>query len=969
LGWNLNVFSLLSFFASVVCIYLGIFAFRLDTKSKSNKVFLFLCISFAIWAFAYAFVYSAPNKDVLWFWFKASSIGWCTFGGIALHFCLILAKKERILKKPWIYPLLYLPGIVFIYRAWTGIITAKDFVQTGLGWVGTGAPESIWFWLYIVNCAACIVTGLFLVWFWGRKSDLKREKKQANIIIYAASITFVLGSLTNILLPVLHIQVIPAIASILILIWALGIYHAITGYNLMQATPQVAADEILSRMTDLLILTDCETKITKVNSQVENLLQYDYKELFGKPINLIILEENIVNNAVSTIKENTYLFYNHDVTCTTKYGEHIPVNISCSAIRDKFNEIIGIVFVGQNTRQAHQLYEEIIIRKRVEDALMMSQAELEMRVEERTAELARVNEELQNDILDRRLAARLLKESEESYRTLSENLPCTVYRVYLNENNRMEFFNNMLKIMTGYEKEELITGEICSIDQLIFNEDRMHVIKSVKNALLMKEPFQVEYRLIHKNGNVLNFMERGRPVYDADGFPIYIDGVIFDITEKHKTIEELKDSERKLTDIIDYMPDAAFVINSEGIVIAWNKAMEEMTGIKAKNIIGKGNYEYALPFYGARRPIMIDLALSPDNKEIERRYPFVKIENETFYTELFVSGFGKEGSYLWAKARPLYSSSGRVEAAIEIIRDVTKRRYMEEALKTEKERFEALSDNSPFGLILLDKNGIFQYINPGFKEIFGYNLDDIPDGRTWFRKAYPDKFYRQEVAGEWITNFKNAAIGEKQSKIFKTICKDGTERIIDFVSVHLESGEFLITCVDITKLKKLEDELREMSLTDDLTGLYNRRGFLALGKQQLKMAERMQKDMMLVYMDVDNMKWINDSLGHHEGDKALMYVASILRETFRESDIIARIGGDEFVVLAIESGENHAEVFSARLQETMDDHNNTIKHVYRLSMSIGITQYTSDTPGDLDNLLKIADELMYKNKRDKQTVQ
>jgi diguanylate cyclase (GGDEF)-like protein/PAS domain S-box-containing protein len=524
----------------------------------------------------------------------------------------------------------------------------------------------------------------------------------------------------------------------------------------------------------------------------------------------------------------------------------------------------------------------------------------------------------------------------------------------------------MFAIMTGYTKEELTVGEVCSIDPLIFPEDRANVVETVKNALLKREPFQVEYRLIHKNGNVIYFMERGRPVYDDDNHPVYIDGVIFDITEQHITIEALKNSERKLADIIDYMPDAAFVISDEGIVIAWNKAMEEITGINAENIMGKGNYEYALPFYGTRRPIMIDLALSPDNKEIEQNYPFVKIENETLYTELFVSGFGKDGAYLWAKVRPLYNSSGKAVAAIEIIRDVTDRRYIEEALKTEKERFETLSESSPFGLILLDNNGGFQYINPGFREIFGYTLDDIPDGRTWFRKAYPDPVYRQGVSFEWITDFKDTVPWKKQSKIFKTICKDGAEKIINFVSVHLKSGEFLITCVDITKLKMLEDELRALSLTDDLTGLYNRRGFLTLGKQQLKMAERMQKNMMLVYMDVDNMKWINDTLGHQEGDKALIYASKILRETFRDSDIIARIGGDEFVVLAIESGKNHAEVFSARLQEKIDDHNNGAQHVYRLSMSTGITRYTSGAPGDLDNLLKIADELMYKNKRDKQ---
>jgi len=862
-----------------------------------------------------------------------------------------------------------LPGAIFLYKAWTGIITAKDFVQTNLGWVEIIASESIWLWLFIINYTIFIAICLFLTWLWSKKSSLKRDKRQAIIIIYSVSAAFVLGILTNIFLPVYNIEYIPAIAHILSFIWVFGVYHAISRYNLMVFTPQIASEEILSRITDLLILTDHEGKIKKVNSRTEAVLGYYENELIEKQISFIILEEDILTDAFSAIQENRNSFYNHDATYKTKYYEHIPVNISCSAIRDQFDEIIGVVFIGQDIRQTHQLYEEIVIRKRVEDALIRVQNELEVRVEERTIELAKLNEKLQADIAERELATQRLRKSEESYRTLSENLPCIVYRVYLSEHDRMEFFNDMLVMMTGYTKEELTTGEVCSIDPLIFPEDRTRVVEVVKKALSKREPFQVEYRLIHKNGNILIFMERGRPIYSTNEHPLYIDGIIFDITEQHKTMIALKNSERRLADIINYMPDAIFVINCEGTVIAWNKAMEELTGIKAENMVNKGNYEYALPFYGTRRPIMIDLALSPDKKEIEQNYPFIKTENETLYTELFVSGFGKEGSYIWGKAKPLYDESGRVIAAIEIIRDVTERRRIKNALEAEKERFRVLSESSPFGLILLDKNGVFQYVNPGFEEIFGYTISDVPDGKTWFRKAYPNIAYRDEVASEWITYFNTPTHGESCTRIFATSCKNGTEKFINFVSVQLDSGEFLVTCVDITKLKKLEDELRALSLTDDLTGLYNRRGFLTLGRQQLKMAQRMQKDMMLVYADVDNLKWINDRLGHQEGDNALIYISRILMETFRESDIIARIGGDEFVVLAMESGKNKAELLVARLQEKMDNHNATSGYAYKLSMSIGIAQYTPDIPCELDNLLEIGDKLMYENKRNKRKEQ
>jgi diguanylate cyclase (GGDEF)-like protein len=126
---------------------------------------------------------------------------------------------------------------------------------------------------------------------------------------------------------------------------------------------------------------------------------------------------------------------------------------------------------------------------------------------------------------------------------------------------------------------------------------------------------------------------------------------------------------------------------------------------------------------------------------------------------------------------------------------------------------------------------------------------------------------------------------------------------------------------DITERKRMEEEIREMSLRDPLTELYNRRGFITLAGQQLKTANRANRQMLLAFIDVDGLKKINDTLGHEEGDKALIGTAHIIRNTFRESDIIARLGGDEFAVLAIDTAELDPEVFSQRLQQHIDAFN------------------------------------------------
>ncbi len=167
--------------------------------------------------------------------------------------------------------------------------------------------------------------------------------------------------------------------------------------------------------------------------------------------------------------------------------------------------------------------------------------------------------------------------------------------------------------------------------------------------------------------------------------------------------------------------------------------------------------------------------------------------------------------------------------------------------------------------------------------------------------------------------------------------------------------------------------LHTMSLVDDLTGLYNRRGFFSLVKQQLKIAKRTNRKLLLAFADLDDMKLINDNLGHHAGDKALLKTAQILKKTFRESDIIARMGGDEFVVIAIETciGENFqakAEKLKIRLQKELDCHNQKENLPYKLSLSLGMTQYNPQNPCSIDDLLAQADKSMYEEKRSKQCI-
>lgn len=167
---------------------------------------------------------------------------------------------------------------------------------------------------------------------------------------------------------------------------------------------------------------------------------------------------------------------------------------------------------------------------------------------------------------------------------------------------------------------------------------------------------------------------------------------------------------------------------------------------------------------------------------------------------------------------------------------------------------------------------------------------------------------------------------------------------------------------------RLLQRIRSLTLVDDLTGLYNMRGFKTIAEKQIKLAERLNTGMLIYFIDIDKLKSINDSFGHLEGSAAIMKTANILLETFRESDIIARLGGDEFVVLLLEKSGITSDVLDSRLQDNLDAYNAMNAGRYKISITTGLARYSASDPISLDELLKKADSIMYERKREKQHV-
>lgn len=254
-----------------------------------------------------------------------------------------------------------------------------------------------------------------------------------------------------------------------------------------------------------------------------------------------------------------------------------------------------------------------------------------------------------------------------------------------------QFFEYMQEGVTVYEIMRDETGEIVDLVITYANVAAYRQRKSLKKGLIGKSiielygPEAVSIDL--KKANEIVATGRGTkyetyfaPVneyFSVSAFSpkedLYIT-LATDITKQRKAEEEMQIERQKLMDIIEFLPDATFVIDENKRVIAWNKAIEEMTGTLKEDILGKDEYAYSIPFYGQKRPILIDLIFLSE-KEMEDKYAYVKREGKTLFAEVFVGTlFGGKGAYISVKASPLYDRDGNLVGSIETVRDITELR-------------------------------------------------------------------------------------------------------------------------------------------------------------------------------------------------------------------------------------------------------------------------------------------------------
>ncbi|MDQ3666908.1 MAG: diguanylate cyclase [Acidobacteriota bacterium] len=394
-----------------------------------------------------------------------------------------------------------------------------------------------------------------------------------------------------------------------------------------------------------------------------------------------------------------------------------------------------------------------------------------------------------------------------------------------------------------------------------------------------------------------------------------------------------------LQSIVEVSLDAIIGVTADGIIMSWNKGARSIYGYSMKEALGT---HISLLFDYERAHEAATLFQKVILGENVEQHHTVHLRKEK--TPIDVS----------LTICPIRVGQ-KITGASVVSRDITERKLAAESLAQQSAAMKASMD----GMAIIDHLGACIYLNDAYAKIYGYGDPRSLVGASW------ESFYLDDE----LRRIKNLIMpevwrdGSWRGEVVGRRLDGGTLPLE--ISISSVAGGGLVQVVrDITERKHAEEKLRNVSLKDELTGLFNRRGLLKKAAPHFDFARRQKEKLFMLFIDLDGMKQINDDFGHGEGDNALLNTAAILRSSFRDTDIIARIGGDEFTVVATDSSVNSEEAVT-RLKENLAAYNARKEHAYKLAFSIGVAALEPERMTCFEELLERADRAMYEQKRNK----
>jgi len=415
------------------------------------------------------------------------------------------------------------------------------------------------------------------------------------------------------------------------------------------------------------------------------------------------------------------------------------------------------------------------------------------------------------DITEARQTGEALRASEERYRLLVENADQGILVV---QDTMIKFLNNKLLEITDYSEDELLDN---SFIDFVHKDDRdMVVDRHMRRLSGEKIPPKYSFRIINRLGEI-RWVEISAASLQWEGRPATLN-FLSDITGRVKAEEALLDSYLEYQNIIEFLPDAAFVVDTKGIIIAWNRAIEEMTGIAKKEMLGKGGHVYAIPFYGEAQKILVDYILEND-PQLEQRYKNVKMKGNILIAEGFAPGLrAGQGAFYWAKASRLFNSKGELTGAIESVRDITEFKLAEQALQESEKKYRDIFENSMDGIFQSSPEGKLISVNKAFVRLYGMDssdqllstITDVP------RQLYADSEKRKEMVrimrrNGIVNNFEVEFVNRYGEKFWVSL----TARAVKDGDGNIQQYEGTVR--NISRRKYAEDELHRIQMMQKAT--------------------------------------------------------------------------------------------------------------------------------------------------------
>ncbi len=496
--------SVISYLTAILYFYVGFNAVRSNKKSEVGRAFFLLTMSMAIWSFAFGFVYLARNVYQYSFWNKISAFGWCTFEALVLYFVFVLTECKFI--RHWYTRLLVmLPAGVFLYMVlflFGPDIDTSDTIRTIFN-VGN----------FIYNFSYLIIS-IFILYLWGRRSNSKLQKKQADIIAVSGLLSFLLNLFVQHVLPLILNRNVPYMGQLLSLIMLLGVNYAIMEYQFLSIPTSLITNELFNELNGLTLLVDLKGYISKANKQVNILLGYQEEEICGKHIS-IILNHKDISEYMQKCEELQKRMKFMEIDVLTKTGSVIPFNMTVIPLHTRTNLMRGLLFIGEDIRVTKRLQNEIIEHKLTNEKLQNSEMLFRTILEIAPIAILLVSTNLKNILYLNTQAEKLLgigdsnlvgsdvsifftnpKDQELLAKNIKEDKEISKNEIELKKQDGTEFTGLISAIPSIYHDEKVIL--CCIID--------MTEHKRAEETLKKKNEYIVELNkeLMEMNNNLMN---------------------------------------------------------------------------------------------------------------------------------------------------------------------------------------------------------------------------------------------------------------------------------------------------------------------------------------------------------------------------------------------------------------------------------------------------------------------------------